>query len=474
VTGLLGSAAARSRLALVCGLIAVQLALVVALCNRIHPIRPTGRVQVLAFGWSLMVLAVLGWAWRTGALTGRALSRLLLIGCACLQLGAVLGPPVSSDDDFRYVWDAKVQLAGIDPYRYAPSNPALLRLRGSFLFPAQQPCLHNPVPGGCTVINRPFVHTIYPPAAQLAFDAIWVASDGDHRGHLPFQLAAALGVLVTTMLLIRLANQRGSPLWPVAAWALSPIVAVEATNNAHIEWLVALLSVLALLALRSGRPVAAGTAIGAAIATNLYPGLMLVTAGRRPLRLVAAATGVLALGYLPHVLAVGPKVLGYLPGYLREENYDNGDRYILVSWFVGHHASSYLAPAVLLAALAWLWWRGDDAMPERTAVVAVGAYLLVTTPNYSWYALMLIALIGASGQLRWLWLGFAPTLEYESVESGWGPHRASVVGYGIALAIAALAMILDHGRIHTLWKRTNRRRGLQSARTERRRVPGSS
>ena len=45
----------------------------------------------------------------------------------------------------------------------------------------------------------------------------------------------------------------------------------------------------------------------------------------------AAAAAVVVAGYLPHVLAVGVKVLGYLPGYLREENYDSGGRYLLAS-----------------------------------------------------------------------------------------------------------------------------------------------
>jgi hypothetical protein len=33
---------------------------------------------------------------------------------------------------------------------------------------------------------------------------------------------------------------------------------------------------------------------------------------------------------LSHVVAVGSKVLGYLPGYLNEENYSSGGRFLLV------------------------------------------------------------------------------------------------------------------------------------------------
>jgi hypothetical protein len=95
-----------------------------------------------------------------------------------------------------------------------------------------------------------------------------------------------------------------------------------------------------------------------------------------------------------------------------------------------------VAPAVLFLALIALWWWADPAQPERTAVSAAAVYLLVTTPNYSWYALILIALIAASGRLEWLWLAFAPGLQYMSAEVHWDPHLVAVCGYGAALALA--------------------------------------
>jgi alpha-1,2-mannosyltransferase len=417
----------------------LQLSLIALLCSHRVVLGPLGRVQLPAFGLSLVLLAVL----RRAGLSRSALVRLLLLGCACLQLAALSGHPNSSDDHFRYAWDAKVQLAGIDPYRYAPADPALLGLRDGFTFPEQEPCRHNQLPDGCTTINRPTVHTIYPPVAQLAFDAVWVLSFGGSGGHLPLQIAAALGVLATTFLLIRLTDQRRAPLWPVAVWAWSPVVAIEATNNAHIEWLAALLAVCGLLSLRAGRPITAGAAIGAAIATKLYPGLLLVTAGRRPWKLLAAATAVLVLGYLPHVIAVGPEVLGYLPGYLREENYDSGARYIVIGWLTGQWLAGYLAPAVLVAVLGWLWWRAEPSRPEHTAVAAAGAYLIVTTPNYSWYALILVAMVAASGQLRWLWLCIAPTMQYKAAELHVSPELMSLLGYGVGTAVVLLVSLRE-------------------------------
>lgn len=434
-------------LAAVAVLLLAQVALVVLITNQVRDYRPVLAVQLPAFGVSVVVILLL---WRV-QLSRRSMTMLLVGGCAALQLAAALGPPSASDDDYRYMWDAKVQLSGIDPYRYAPADEALQHLRTSITFPMIEPCAFHPIPTGCTRINRPSVPTIYPPVAQAAFDVIWLVSAGGQGGHLPFQLAAGLGVLATTVLLIRLANIRGRPLWPVAAWSLSPVVAVEATNNAHIEWLAALLAVTSLLTLRANRKVLTGVLIGAAVATKLYPGLLLVNAGRRPVKMVLAAVAVLMLSYLPHVLAVGPKVMGYLPDYLREERYSSGNRYLILEWFAGGWLSAFLAPAVLLTGLFWLWWRADERQPELTAVAAFGLYLLVSTPNYSWYAVVLIALIAASGRLEWLWLGFAPSLQYMAGDIGLNQRIATGLGYGIAVLIVAAV-----AASRALWSKTGR------------------
>jgi hypothetical protein len=259
---------------------------------------------------------------------------------------------------------------------------------------------------------------------------------------LPLQIFGALGVLGATLLLIRLAERRQRDLWPTAVWALSPIVALEATNNAHIEWLAVLFSLLALTALQSGRRLTAGAYIGAAIATKLYPGLLLVTAGRRPWRVMAGAAGVVLLGYLPHIAVVGPRVLGYLPTYLREESYADGNRYLLLERLVSIQTAKVLGPALLIAALLLVWWFSDGTWPEVAAVTAAGLYLLTTTPNYSWYALILIAMIAASRRLEWLWVAFAPTLQYMSAEVYWDPHRVALYGYGIGGLIVLAGTVL--------------------------------
>jgi alpha-1,2-mannosyltransferase len=391
---------------------------------------------------ALFVLAVLGlWRYR-----GPAAGALVLAGAVLLQLSALGAGPSSSDDVYRYVWDAKVQLAGIDPYRYPPAAPELDRLRSTALFPPGRPgCVWKLPDGRCSRVNRPEVRTIYPPVAEGVFVLARLASFGRSDSPFPLQVFGALGALAVSVLLLRACRARGDPVWRAALWAWCPVSAVELANNGHIDWLAALLTAAALLAyrarrsrlrFRAGRPALAGGLLGAAVATKLYPALVLPALLRRhPGRVLAAAAGVLAVGYLPHVLAVGTRVIGYLPGYLREEDYTSGGRFLLLARVLPHGALTAAAVLILLAVAGWAVRRADPARPEVAALLLVGIGLLVATPSYSWYPVELLVLVALTGRLEWLPLVLAPTVANLGAPSSGNGVAFRTSCYAVALAV---------------------------------------
>ena len=383
---------------------------------------------LLVISSSVLFLALLALL-RASRLHGRAESSALLGGSALLQLVALTKGPTTSDDVYRYIWDGRVQLGGTDPYAYAPQAPQLAHLRDGLLFGTTSHCTYQ-IPGSCTAINRPAVHTIYPPVAQLFFDLVRVLSFGGHGGVRPFQIAAALGVVALSALLLRDLRQQGRPSWFVAVWAWSPLVVIEYGNNAHVDWLAALLGVMCIMLARTHRAGWVGVLLGAATLTKLYPAVMAPALLRRRPVIVAVTAAVFGvLAYLPHVLAVGMNVIGYLPGYLREEGYDSGRRSLLLGAVLPHPFDT-VAGVLILAGVAWLVWRRTNPKaPERTATVMVGVAFLVTTPSYGWYAGLLLALIVVSGAYEWLPVVLAPMLTY---------HARGVVAGTIIYASAAL------------------------------------
>ena len=94
---------------------------------------------------------------------------------AILRIIALATPPnFLSTDVYRYVWDGRVQGAGINPYLYIPSEPEVASLRDDAIYPH---------------INRLYTApTIYPPFAQMVFFAVTrfaesvsgIGPDGEH------------------------------------------------------------------------------------------------------------------------------------------------------------------------------------------------------------------------------------------------------------------------------------------------------
>ncbi|MEO3868876.1 glycosyltransferase 87 family protein [Nonomuraea sp. B12E4] len=359
-------------------------------------------------GWYLLAWALFAAAlWLARRVPERRLSALVLTGGIALATIGLATPPSSSTDSFRYAWDGRVQAAGISPYDHPPADPALAGLRDDWLFPADcgDPLLW-PLPyGGCTRINRPTVPTIYPPLAQGYFLLVhWLSPDGSR--HKALQLGGWAMAVLAMLALWRVAGVRRA-----AYWAWCPAVPVEAVNNAHVDMLGVLLVVLAFGTVR-GR----GTLLGAAVAAKLLPATALPgalsgalaggVAWRRVLGIMVPAALVAALSYLPYVLLSGASVAGYLPGYLQEERYDGGgNRYAVLRLLMPDSWAPYAAVLLLaLVALAVLRY-GDAERPWQGALLVSGSLLLLFTPGYSWYALLVVALAAMDG--RWEWLGTA-------------------------------------------------------------------
>lgn len=414
--------------------------------------------------WAILArIALWGLAWAVAvALALRLPPRVALVlvlgaGLA-LRLAALAGPPPTSDDLFRYSWDAKVQAAGISPYRYQPEADELVGLRDSWLWPDDAVCADIDRDPGCTRINRPAEPTIYPPLAQLWFSVVHALSPDDAR-YTPWQVAGLVTEMgVAALLVIALGRWGVDRRW-CALYVLCPAPVLEFVHNGHVDGLAVVLMVLALVVVapRPGygrsspawRQVGAGALLGAAAMVKLYPAVLLLAlvgvAGTRRLpvliRAGAGALAVAALAYLPHVVAVGWRVLGFLPGYLVEEDYADGGRFLIAS-AVGlpPWAAGVVSAVAVVAVLAWVVIRRPP--PPVASAVLLGAGLLAASPVQPWYAVTLLAVATVAGQWRWVAVlaagypyFFAIVLDFPHTEGlgqlTYGAALVTVVGAGI-------------------------------------------
>lgn len=361
--------------------------------------------------------------------------RLWIVGAIATlaQLPGVLSRPLLSDDSYRYVWDGRVQLAGIDPYRYAPLNPTLARLRDPLLFPPG-----SPLP----LINRPWVHTIYPPIAELWFTLVAAVTPW-RAGVLGLQLASVVAVVITTILLGRVLSATGSqPGWALV-YGACPATMVEGSNGAHVDVLAALLLAIMGWALTGGRHWLAGLMLGLAGGVKLVPMLLLpVFVRRQPLRTGATSVVTLAASYLPHVLAVGGLVLGYLPGYLNEEGFDDGSRRFALLILLPERTRLPVALmiAAICALVAIVRSRRDPVL--ITCCWLYGAAFLIATPAYPWYLLPFMVLVVMARRFEWLTLWPAAYFGYIHDHD----PVLQTIGYGTALIIILIATAVRRAR----------------------------
>ncbi|MFF8261457.1 glycosyltransferase 87 family protein [Streptomyces virginiae] len=423
-----------------------------------HASDPVGLFGWYAACWALFTAAVLA----LHRVPPRRAAWLIVAGAVAVTVTGLLGPPRTSTDSYRYAWDGRVQSAGLSPYDHTPQDPALALLRDPWLFPTDAACTGPelaPVPPSdgtrhCTRINRPAVHTIYPPVAEAYFLAVDHLSPTGAR-HKPLQIGAALISLGITGALLLILRRRGEDLRQAVYWAWCPAVPLEAVNNAHVDVLGVLLAVagLGLVASRAlTRRAAGGVLIGAAIATKLMPAVVLPGAlsGVRRVRDAAAvllpAAAFVVLAYLPYVLLSHGSVFGYLGGYVEEEGYDDASaasRYSLLRLVLPDTWAFPGLVAVIAGVCVYVMWRGDPRRPWSGALLVAGWSFVLLTPGYSWYALLLIALVALDGRWEWLGIPLAGAAVYVL-----GPafgHRPALtdLAYGAA---AALVLVMSRVR----------------------------
>ena len=423
---------------------AVLLGLVVQCALAVRTALPGGIVErryVLLLEIALWALASAVTVACLLRLPRRRAVALLLVGAVVVRLAAFSDKAPLSDDLYRYAWDGVVQSEGISPYRYVPEAPQLAYLRDvpgmDWIWPPSERGQDDQ-----TKINRANVRTVYPPVAEAWFWLVHqvVPLEAQDRGYEGVGMLLDLAVLTCLLALLRAAGR--DPRW-AAVYGLTPLPVLEAVQNAHVDVLGVLLVLGAVALERRGRTLPAAAVLALAALVKVYPALLFpLLLRRRPVAVVAVAAGVAVLSYLPHVLAVGARVVGYLPGYLAEERYGEGTRYLLVGLLGLRGAPATVAVAVgVVAVVAWAL-RTDRELPDAGARLLAGVFLLVT-PVQPWYALLLVALVALSG---W-WPGLAVAaaaypLFFATILDGPG-ELAGRLSYGVAAAVVLVSLVRE-------------------------------
>jgi len=412
-------------------------------------------LAVIGFVCVLYVLLVFYVRPRAPWSNRRYLFCLLLVAALSRLILFDVPPETLSDDVYRYVWDGKVQLRGINPYRFSPDAGELIPLREPF---------H-------AKINHPAHLTIYPPVAQLLFAlgyllagssflglrmiylvldllaAWWILRIiGEGRGSSFDQPASSRDALAATELGAGFRpgssaparkedsdRPGGSPggMWEkvgacrgaLFVYLLSPLVVIETYVGMHVDVAGMAFLVGAYRFTASRAPYRALALLMAAvfvkyIAVAAVPVVIMLLVRRRRasgagvpatalLKWGAWSLGVTAMLFAPY-FSVGPGLFQSLVDYSLYWDFNGPIHWLLVS--LAGNLAQLARAIVFLGLLGYILLRRD--CPPAQIQWSVMALVLTGPAVFPWYLVTLVPFLALAPTLGGLAITTLPFLSY--------------------------------------------------------------
>ena len=315
---------------------------------------------------------VTGLLWRNPAIS----APLVLMGTALAHAITFAGMPAFEDDYFRFVWDGWRTLQVGTPYGVVPEN--------HFVDDSVPTALKAVLDG----VNNPEYPTIYGPALQLIFAAVFALFGTKLIG---LQLLfAAVNLMLVAMLLRR--NGAGK----VVLYAWNPLVIAETSLHLHPDGLMAAGLFAAIVAGR-GRPIIVGLFFGIAA------GVKLVALTAWPLLLrfhpLALLSSIGSLGFFYLLFLVQGQGAGFdsTTAFATIWHF-NPLAYEVFFQIFGWQAGRI--PVALIAGLTVLWLHARSRTVEDVPLAAIFGIILLFAPAVnSWYLLWLLPFAIGRNQL---------------------------------------------------------------------------
>jgi len=400
----------------------------------------------------LLSYSLMFWVWRKMPKHPSLdlIRTLFLVGIAA-RLILLLTDPYTSNDVSRYLFDGRILLEGLDPYRIAHDAPELANLRTQW----QPPPEHAKYA------------TLYPPLA-LGLYSIASSFGPDN--------ALAVWKGMTTMASLAIAGiaykvlKQADVLRHLPLILLSPLLILEAGESAHVDVFSALAVIAAIWAWQRRRHLTAGAVIGLGVSIKLLPLLLLlplalfINSWHARLQLFLGT--ILALLVIYGVaLLMGLQPVGSISLFFEKWRASSPIFY----WFepyLGHTGILYLVVGlgitiILGLFLCGLYLRHKSERAIFYLMQAALAVPLVLSPViFPWYLMPLAILFALRPNLILaLWLITLP-ISYEVLNQYlccgvWAPANWTISLIGASLIVGAVySLFLGYRTSQSTWLRT--------------------
>ncbi len=296
--------------------------------------------------------------------------------------------PQLSDDYFRFLWDGKLLLSGINPYQFTPEEilPTLLTMDSHYF------------QGLFDKLNSPNYFSVYPPANQLIFAlASLIGGEGILLSIVTLRLVVIGFEAGVVILLWKLAHLIPVHRKQVLLYALNPLVILEITGNLHFEGVMLFFVLLCLYSFLKNEK-RLGVWFGMAVGVKLTP-LILGLIWLRYLKRNQIPVFILGSGFTIFFLSI--PLLGMFPNFVKslqlyygKFEFNAGIYYLIRNismWWIPYNPIAYISPIMTgLAGILIIWIAWKKPLPTIFANVAFTylVYLLLHTVVHPWYLIV--------------------------------------------------------------------------------------
>ena len=317
-------------------------------------------------------------------------TRMLFLTALVFRLILLTSFPVFSDDVFRYLWEGKMQLMGINPYLTAPADPATIPYRDAYF----------------ELINHKTIPTIYPPLSELFFLVCMKASYNLYF----FKAMLIVLDMGTLALLYAMIKKHGIPIYHLLIYAWHPLVVVEIAGSGHQDIIGMFFLVGCLYFRQKQNEMGSAAMLTGSFLSKLFPlflfPLLLRHRNKWPYLVLVAMT---ILFYVPFYSADSHLFTG-LSVYSKTWQANDSIFYALNLLLNNPFTAKMVVAFIFFTVFLYVYIKISDF--PKACFAALGSFLILLPTLHPWYVLWIIPFLVITPNRAWIWLTMSTAAFY--------------------------------------------------------------